>query len=391
MKKLLTVFLDGLKPESLEYMPFLNSLRTKARIETQLGYSVTCHANIYTGVWPDRHGLWFFWKRTAHDSPLAKTRFARFLPFCNSLPFKLLLHKYVTSEVRYASFFGVPRIIHLPVRYWSNLDVAEKTMPCTEGYIQAYPTLFDILRREHVAFEVVGMVRSHKEQIAMVERHSFSTEAQWTYLFMGEVDHFSHTCGQHSKEGITRLGWLDRLLEKKFYEYAKRTPDFDFIVFSDHGHIPVETRIDVYALLRKSGIELNRYFHIVDSNYLRIWLTDDRDRPVLERLLVESLPGFLFTPELLRQHHLPSDRDTVGDIAFYLDAPCLFTKTIWGYGRGTNSMHGYLPSHPDSDGVFASNLPTRTDRVRLVDILPSLLQLMGVPIPAHVQGRSVWQ
>ena len=391
MNKLLTVFLDGLKPESLEYMPFLNSLRTKARIETQLGYSVTCHANIYTGVWPDTHGLWFFWKRTSHDSPLAKARFAQYLPFCNSLPLKLLVHKYATSAVRYSSFFGVPRIVHLPVRYWKELDVAEKKMPYMEGYLQTYPTLFDILRSEKVAFEVVGMVSSQPEQTAMVERHPFSADTQWTYLFMGEVDHFSHEYGQGSKEAVARLKTLDRLLEKKFREYEKCVRNFDFIVFSDHGHIPVQTRIDIYALLRERGVNLNRYFHIVDANYLRVWVENDRDRQVLENVLVENLPGFLFTPELLHQYHLPSDRDMIGDITFYLDAPCLFTKTIWGYGRGIHSMHGYLPSHPDSDGVFLSNLPTTTRYVRLVDILPSHLHLLRVPIPAHVQGRSVWQ
>jgi len=58
VKRLLSVFIDGLKPDSIEYMPFLNSIGHKARIETQLGYSVTCHANIYTGVWPDKHRLW---------------------------------------------------------------------------------------------------------------------------------------------------------------------------------------------------------------------------------------------------------------------------------------------------------------------------------------------
>ena len=391
MKRLLSVFIDGLKPDSIEYMPFLNSFSHKARIETQLGYSVTCHANIYTGVWPDKHRLWLFWRKASQASPLAKVRHAKYLPFCNSLPVKLLLHRYATTSTRYTSFFGLPRIVHLPVRYWKYLDVDEKKMPYEEGYISKYPTLFDILREENVTFEVVGMVRSQREQSAMVEKHMFSPEAQWTYLFMGEVDHFSHMYCQDSKEAIVRLRLLDRLLEKKFSEYQKCVPEFSFVLFSDHGHIPVKTRIDIYSLVRKAGIDLNKFFHIVDTNYLRIWLEDDSDRHLMEKILVENLPGFLLTPELLRQYHLPCDRDIIGDITFYLDAPCIFPRTIWGYSRGINSMHGYLPGYRDSDGVFVSNLPIKSNKLRLIDILPSHLKLLGMPVPVHVQGESVWK
>lgn len=391
MKKLLSVFIDGLKPDSIEYMPFLNSFSHKARIETQLGYSVTCHANIYTGVWPDKHNLWLFWRKASRKSPLAKVKYAKYLPFCNSLPVKLLLHKYATVSTRYTSFFSLPRIVHLPVQYWNCLDVDEKKMPSEEGYINKYPTLFDILRKENATFEVVGMVRSQPEQSAMVEKHTFSPRTQWTYLFMGEVDHFSHLYRQDSKEAIVRLRLLDRLLERKFSEYRKCVSDFDFVLFSDHGHIPVGARIDVYALMRKGGVDLNKFFHIVDTNYLRIWLENGSDRHLLEKILVENLPGFLFTPELFQQYHLPCDRDIIGDITFYLDAPCIFPRTIWGYSRGINSMHGYLPGYPDSDGVLISNRPIKSDRLCLIDIMPSHLQLMGMQIPTHVQGESIWQ
>ena len=68
-KYLLTVFLDGIKTESLEFMPFLNSLREKRTIRTDLGYSVTCHASMYTGVYPEKHKIWFYWLKNAKNSP----------------------------------------------------------------------------------------------------------------------------------------------------------------------------------------------------------------------------------------------------------------------------------------------------------------------------------
>jgi len=62
MIPVLTVFVDGLKPESLEYMEFLDTFENKMRIRPELGYSNSCHASMYTGVHPNKHLKWFIWK-----------------------------------------------------------------------------------------------------------------------------------------------------------------------------------------------------------------------------------------------------------------------------------------------------------------------------------------
>ena len=59
MKTLFTVFIDGLKPENLSAMPYIGSLSYQNRIRTDMGYSVTCHASMYSGVYPNKHHVWF--------------------------------------------------------------------------------------------------------------------------------------------------------------------------------------------------------------------------------------------------------------------------------------------------------------------------------------------
>ena len=65
MKPLLTVFVDGLRPESVEHMPFVREFCDRARIRTDLGYSVTCDSTMYCGVRPNRHLKWFIWQKGA--------------------------------------------------------------------------------------------------------------------------------------------------------------------------------------------------------------------------------------------------------------------------------------------------------------------------------------
>jgi hypothetical protein len=85
---------------------------------------------------------------------------------------------------------------------------------------------------------------------------------------------------------------------------------------------------------------------------------------------------------------MPDNR--YGDLVFYLDAPAIFAKTIWGFGRKQKSMHGYLPENPGSDGVFLSNRRlVKGTHVELVDVLPTLLNSLSLPVPSYVDGRVV--
>ena len=43
------------------------------------------------------------------------------------------------------------------------------------------------------------------------------------------------------------------------------------------------------------------------------------------------------------------------------------------------------------DGVFVSNRSLAGDsHLELVDIMPSILDALDLPIPGHVEGKSVW-
>jgi arylsulfatase A-like enzyme len=44
---------------------------------------------------------------------------------------------------------------------------------------------------------------------------------------------------------------------------------------------------------------------------------------------------------------------------------------------------------PDVPGMFFSNRPIDLDRPHITDIAPTVLDLFGVPIPAHMDGKSI--
>ena len=144
-------------------------------------------------------------------------------------------------------------------------------------------------------------------------------------------------------------------------------------------------------MFRRQGSELNRFIHLIESNYARFWFRNDRERAIVERILGTLEGGFTLTNEHYQRYQLEMPDNRYGDLVFYLDAPAIFSKTIWGFSRHQRSMHGYLPEHPGSDGVFVSQRSlVEGTHVELVDVLPTILSSLGKPIPDYTEGRSLW-
>lgn len=235
------------------------------------------------------------------------------------------------------------------------------------------------------------MTKGVGDEFTQIGRYELGEIRPWTYFFLGSVDSYSHRYGQDAPETVERLGRLDQLVEAQYQAYARLVSDFDVFVFSDHGHIHAEKRVDIHRVFRQQGSDLNRFIHLVESNYARFWFRNDRERATVERILSTIGDGFVLTDEHLRRYHIEMPDNRYGDLIFYLDAPYLFTKTIWGFSRKQKSMHGYLPDYADSDGVFLSQRPlVEGTHVELVDILPTILDSLDLPTPSYVDGRTLW-
>lgn len=392
MKPVLTFFLDALKPESLQYMPFLDSFAFQRRMRSELGHSVTCHPSMYSGVHPDKHLQWFVWKYDPVQSPFQWARIFKYLGFADNLGSRYFLHKYTRMfREKNTSWFGVPLLVNLPLRYWPYFNVVEDRAWDEPGYLVQYPTVFDVLRNHNVGFEIAGMSKGAGDEFDQIGKHEFQAIQPWTYFFLGSVDHYSHHYGQDAPETIALLRRLDELIRAKYEDYSRRVRDFDVFVFSDHGHIRVQKQVDIQAVFRRNGSDLNRFIHLIESNYARFWFRNDHERASAERILATMDCGFVLRDEHYDRYHLNMPDNRYGDLIFHLDAPAIFSKTIWGFSRHQRSMHGYLPEYPDSDGVFLSKRPLIAGtHVELVDVLPTLLESLGLPLPGYIDGRSLW-
>jgi hypothetical protein len=402
----LTVFIDGLKPDSLKYMPFINSLQEKRRIRTELGYSTTCHASMYTGVLPSKHLVWFIWKYAPGTSPFAWIGKLRADRLPDSIYCKYICYRITRLFSRHnSSFFGIPFLWNLPMRAWAYLDVAEKKFWTQSGYSEHYETIFELLGKRRIEYDIVGMPANPSESDRIMAGGNKAAQEfnpgrikPWTYLFIGDIDPLSHLYGQDSSEVQTALKDIDAILETKYRLFQEQDRDFVFMLFSDHGHTNVTVKIDLFSFFESCGRHLNDHLYFIDSNFARFWFKADREKREVEDVLLRlGDKGFVLTADLQKKYCVDMPDNRYGDLIYYLDAPNVFDKgDVMAFGKKRNhpmtSAHGYLPGHPNSDGILVSNKPLASEPyIVLQDILPSILCLLGVPVPEHAEGRIFWK
>jgi hypothetical protein len=394
----LTAFIDGLKPDSLRYMPFLSSLGTRKRVRTELGFSNPCHASMYTGVYPSRHHHWFVWKYAPGESPFGWTRW---LPLPENIFVKYGVYRLTRMFASgYRSFYGLPFPWHVPLRLWRYYEVAEKEFWTEPGYVDGYDSIFQLLPRHGLEYETVGIIREHElavESSKLIRGWQPGEIRPWTYLFFGDIDPLSHRYGQDAPETSARLREIDATLEAKYGLFRERTGDFVFMLFSDHGHVAVTERVDASAVFRAAGLDLRKLVHFMDINYLRFWFRtpDERER-VTAVLAGFGERGFILTPEDYKKYHVTMPDNRYGDLIYHLKPGIAFDQgRIRAFGRTwttvPQTVHGCLPEWPDSDGVFVADRAVDAGtHVTLEDILPSILSLLDVPVPDYVDGRVLW-
>jgi len=397
--KMLTVFIDGLKPESIEYMPFLSTFGTKRRVKTELGYSVGCHASMYSGVYPNKHLRWFLWRYSPETSPCRWIKQLKIDKIPQNFYTKYSWYKLAKFfNRRNTSYYDLPMLWQMPLKYWPYFDMTEKKFWSEPGFLEKYPTIFDIFRNNNIPYETVGLVRKDADRSSkIIENHLFSEIKSWTYLFVGDIDPLSHKYGQDSVQLREKLKEIDKILEKKYGIFEKECRDFYFMVFSDHGHIKIKEKVNLKSFFDLFNESLDNYIHFIDANYARFWFRTEEEKRRVSKVLSEmSGEGFILTEEHYRKYNVNMPDNRYGDLIFYLDAPYTFDQGVNILGKkrgsGTISGHGYLPDHQDSDGILVSNKNViKESYVRLVDILPSILKVMGIQIPAYIDGEALWK
>jgi len=397
VRPVLTVFVDGLKPESVERMPFVREFDYRSRIRTELGYSVTCHSSMYSGVRPNKHLNWFIWQKGAR-SMYPWVKYISRHPGSNSMVTAYAAYRLTRMFSKSnTSYYGVKYITGSCFRYWHEFEMVEKKLWPEPGFHEFYPTVFDILRDGGVPFTLSGFRRfGGAPSLDSLSAESIDECHPWTYVFVGDIDGLTHQYGQESDVVTDRIRAIDESLRQVYEKLSKDVPELAFMLFSDHGMAEVDHTFDIKAHFRKYDLCLSDYCHMIDNNYARFWFRTDEECAQVEKAVSTIEPGYIITEDMARRYHVDMPDNRFGDLLFYLDLPYAFGRAWYPLNLSAKTKpyhHGYSPEHASMDGVLVSSEPLRDNNlpIELCDIMPSILSMLDVPLPAGLDGVPIWQ
>ena len=391
-KRLMVVFIDGLAYSRLheDVMPFVSSL-PRVRVQSQAGFSTTCWGNLWTGVYPEKHRHWFQIVYAPEHSPFGPAAWLpspvyRVVPSVGKMAWQRLL----SLRRRNRSVFGYPFMHFVHPHLWRLFDVVEDRTFGDPGFYAPVKYLFEYLADAHARTLLLGVHRElrkmqHGMETLRVQLANRPDVESPDFLFMlfGDIDYLAHYTGPDSPQTRARLTEIDTCIEEI---YTRSGGDRELIVLSDHGHLNIRSKIDIYAYVP----ELHQCVHQVEDMYIRVWASGPEQEGKLTEKL-KQVPGLTILHDAdLRRHRLPLDRERHGHIIGVLDHHLSFLKTSWTRFNKFISDHGYLPDHPDLDAFFAGTfLPQGNTEAELVDFLPTIFDLMGLRRAESFEGRSL--
>jgi hypothetical protein len=181
----------------------------------------------------------------------------------------------------------------------------------------------------------------------------------------------------------------------------------------DHGQEPIVGTIPLGAELAASGVPEEEYTFFMEVAQCRLWFHTERAREALTERLGNLSRTTLLHYRDMADHHIDFDDDAFAEMYLFADAGYIFfphdfygplanvylgLRDLFQRPRVTNPRHrgnhGYLPDNPSEKG-FATLVSSAHHLERhegeLIDVAPTVLDLLGMPRPAHMRGAPLFR
>ena len=160
------------------------------------------------------------------------------------------------------------------------------------------------------------------------------------YVHIGDLDRAGHRWGPESKEVLATAQLVDKAVQKIVAVVRSRVDDGDlfFLVFGDHGMVPVEHIVDTRGIeekLRSLGEGMPPMF--IDSVFVRLWLSGHRHCKRVVRVLEELDRVSILKSQAGKG---PID-DRFGTIIAMSLPGAIFHPSYYSCREPPRGMHGY--------------------------------------------------
>ena len=406
MSRVLAILIDAFKYDYLSdnLTPFLWSLAKRefcAPLRPILGYSDSIRATIFTGTYPDVHGYWIKYSFRPENSPFD---FLGNLKFIDRVPdnlakrvfrfvFSLVLGKVMALKYD-CSAIGADNIPFGIARYFDATLRKDMVSPGAFGNL---PSLFDVLLEHGIRFSFVSstMLMDKFGRRVLKKLRGLSKDTQFIFVYLDHLDFAAHRYGIKSRRFQYILRYIDALIEDIIKTVKKRFNDeIKFTVFSDHGMAEIENSINFERMMfdKRFGKD---YIFFLDSTMIRIWYLNEVVKEKI-RARFNKLPyGHFLSQDEKADLRINFSHRYYGDDIYLIEPGYSIFPDFMSLLKH-KAMHAYHPKHRSQIGIFicsngkAVHFNVNQETVKLVDIMPTILDILRIESPPTCEGKSLY-
>ena len=376
-KKLLIILLDAFRYDyfSEKLTPFMYKLSNgkSGKIESVLGYSEAVKQSLITGTYPSKNGLWaeFILKSTFHSN------------WIRSLPLDHFPHS-INVGIRYfiSTIFKV-ELRNIPIPLLEYFD-----HPTRDAQI---PTLFDIFSEKEIRFSEIDGPKG-KKLINIIEEIKHSSP-DVVFVKIPDLDLIGHIYGTHSRQVYKSVSRLDELVGKIVFFFKDIWKDlFEIIIMSDHGMVKVRNYINLNKHIKGYVDEKKEFVAFYDATIARFWFKKESARNKVIEILNRLQIGRVLNKNELKKYGVFFSDNRYGELIFLLNpGNVIFPNFYSVLPFPPRGMHGYDPEFTDMFGiVLFPNHVLEKSQIKIIDLFPTILDMLGLPVPNTCQGKSIF-
>jgi hypothetical protein len=273
--------------------------------------------------------------------------------------------------------------------------------------IRGYPSFFSVAGSERCRF-------TFEPRLDVLDRQLSKLAAGDLIVEMVEVHALDELLHWNTNDGPELAGYFRQVDEfvAELHRKCLRT-NRRFLLLCDHGMERVHESIDIRQGLEALDIPMEELDFFIENTRATFWLHTDRAREAILELLGGLDHGTVVRRQDLDQYGIRFPDDAYGDVYFYAHpGSTLFPNDF--YQPLANSVlalmdrqqrsryrypthrgdHGYFPENACERGYIvlaADGFTATSERVSIVDIAPTILDLLGLAPPSTMQGRPAFR
>jgi predicted AlkP superfamily pyrophosphatase or phosphodiesterase len=215
------------------------------------------------------------------------------------------------------------------------------------------------------------------------------------------LDSTHHTYGPGSLAAAGAMAFLDGCVARLMdgIRAAGMESRTTVIIVSDHGFKLVKNQIDVRPAVAAAGLA-DEVYVVPEGGFELVYVKPAKRADTVSRLrkTLGEIDGIAVVagPERFEALGLPTTDPQMADLFLVPKAGFAFAMSKGGAVStpvaSASRAHGYLNTDPELDAIFiASGAGIRSgevlERVRNIDVAPTIAELLGLKMPERIQGR----